>query len=327
LFQYQGVSTCFSQLCILKINLRYVPPTALFDMAEICQNIIHLDILNCNEDNVTEVINFIDIQRNFQSLYIDYKLDNDKEIYRLLLPSVEFYQLSKMIEKKAATIKKFIVSPIIIFLPPIFLSSLTNLQHLELDNKCDYTTNEWMGEWNEYLPIASFPNLQYLKTYRLTFLMNYKLIEKSHKSISEIDIFQVHNFIFNTKELIILISKYCLKIERLTINIEYEDLKYIKEIFLNCTQLKMIKLLIKNKEKHDCNELLEILTDYSPENLCEFSFFGNWIFTIEDLEKFFKNWGKRKPLIFNINCFTDEQKEVVKKYLDKGVIKKSNLIN
>jgi hypothetical protein len=87
--------------------------------------------------------------------------------------------------------------------------------------------------------------------------------------------------------------------------------------------------LIDNKEKLDCNELLEICTDYSLEKLCEFSFFGNWIFTIEDLENFFKSWGKRKPLIFNINNYftnelTDEQKEVVRKYLDKGVIK--NLI-
>jgi hypothetical protein len=125
-------------------------------------------------------------------------------------------------------------------LPPEFLPSLTNLQHLELINFYD-DFGKRVGKWKEYLSIASFPNLQYLKTDQLTSTMNYKLIEKSHKNISEIDILQVCDSIYNTKDLIILISKYCcLKIERLTINIEHENLKYIKEIFLNCTQLKMI---------------------------------------------------------------------------------------
>jgi hypothetical protein len=108
LSEYQGASTCFSQLCILKINLRYAPSSALFEMAEICQNIIHLDILNCDNDNVAGVINLIDIQRNLQSLCIDYRTDGDEQIYKLVVPFRGFCQLSKMIEKKAAIIKNLL---------------------------------------------------------------------------------------------------------------------------------------------------------------------------------------------------------------------------
>ena len=50
---------------------------------------------------------------------------------------------------------------------------------------------------------------------------------------------------------------------------------------------------------------------------------------LKDLENFFENWRKRKPLIFNkhyseIGYFTDEHKKIVKKYFDEGVIKEAN---
>ncbi|RGB30583.1 hypothetical protein C1646_671600 [Rhizophagus diaphanus] len=189
-----------------------------------------------------------------------------------------------------------------------------------------------MKDWDEYLSITSFPNLEYLKIrdHHLTsFIKDYMLIEKSYGNILEINILKekVHDPIY-TKKLIITISKCCPKIKRLTmINIEPENFEDLKEIFLNCTKLEMMGPLLDSKE-HNGDKLLEIISDYSPETLCEYSF--NLIFTIEGLEKFFENWKKRKPpLIFNIinlrynRSFTEHNK-IIKKYFDEGVIKECN---
>ncbi|RIA80156.1 hypothetical protein C1645_839220 [Glomus cerebriforme] len=323
LSQYQGASTCFSQLCTLNIDLQFVTSTALFGMAQICQNIEHLDINNCNQD-IPGLINFIDIQKNLKSLYLHFKGVENQCI-----------QLSKVIERKAHTIKKFGIRPIITLLSPKFLPSLINLQHLELYNDCGHEIDNSleMQEWDKYLSITSFPNLQYLEIAFLPSCKDYMLIEKSHGNILEINIYRSYIIqdpdpVYNN-QLIKAIAKCCPKIERLTIDAELENLEGIKEIFLNCTQLKMIDLSTNNEKKRNCDKLLEILMDYSPKSLCEFSFFENWIFTVEGLENFFENWRERRPLIFNkhyngLGFFTDKHRKVVKKYFDKGVIKETN---
>ncbi|CAB5372550.1 unnamed protein product [Rhizophagus irregularis] len=92
----------------------------------------------------------------------------------------------------------------------------------------------------------------------------------------------------------------------------------------------MLGPLLDSKE-HNGDKLFEIISDHSPETLCEYSF--NLIFTIEGLEKFFENWKKRKsPLILNIiklrynGSFTEHDK-IIKKYFDEGVIKEYNYHN
>ncbi|PKC74656.1 hypothetical protein RhiirA1_408835, partial [Rhizophagus irregularis] len=145
-----------------------------------------------------------------------------------------------------------------------------------------------MCEWKKHLLISSFPNLQYLKTAILASCEYHALIEKSIGNILEINI--LHTFDQNreyTNKLIKAIAEKCPKIENLTINAELENLDGIKEILLNCTQLKMINLSTDNKEKNNCDKLLEILTNYSPKTLYEFSFNENWKFSIEGLEIFF----------------------------------------
>jgi hypothetical protein len=334
LFNYQGATTYFSQLCSLKINLMFVTTGNLFDMTQICQNIEYLEVSNCDED-IIGLVNFIKIQRNLQSLCIDF-------LYREKLSCFRFSLLSNIIMKKASTIKKFIVKPFVKLISPKILTSLINLQHLELINEDEFARIYGvftMKEWNKYLSKSSFPNLQYLKIINLPSLKDYMLIEKSNGNILEINIYReccmheerVHDPIY-TNKLIMTISKCCPKIKRLTINIEPENLEDLKEIFLNCTQLEMMGFLL-DSEEHNGDKLLEIISDYSPETLYECSFYRteNSIFTTEGLEKFFENWKKRKPLIFNIiQDYNDneesfiEHDKIIKKYFDEGVIKKYN---
>ncbi|CAB5185617.1 hypothetical protein RhiirA5_432810 [Rhizophagus irregularis] len=335
LFKYQGATTCFSQLCTLKINLIFVTIGNLFDMIQICQNIKHLEVTNCNK-NIEGLVDFINIQRNLQSLCIDF-LAKEKLHFSIFRP------LNDIIMKKASTLKKFTVRPFIRLLSPKILTSLINLQHLEIISDADFTLilgGSTMEVWDEYLSIASFPNLQYLEIYfntDLFFTKDYMLIEKSNGNILEINIRRekLHDPIY-TKILIITISKCCPKIKKLTINIEPENFEDLKEIFLNCTQLEMMSLSL-DSEEHNGDKLLEIILDYSPETLREYSFFKkeNSIFTTKGLEKFFENWKKSKsPLIFNIindyysneENFTDNNK-IIKKYFDEGVIKEYNIYN
>ncbi|PKK70800.1 hypothetical protein RhiirC2_779229 [Rhizophagus irregularis] len=333
LFKYQGATTCFSQLCTLKINLMFVPTGNLFDIIQICQNIKHLELKNCDKD-IENLVDFINIQRNLQSLCIDF-------LYEDKISSFKFRSLNDIIMKKASTLKKFIVRPFTRLLSPKILTSLINLQHLELISNEKFVLilgGSTMNDWDEYISIVSFPNLQYLKIYfdtDLSITKDYILIEKSNGNILEINILKqnFHDPIY-TKKLIITISKCCPKIKRLTINIEPENFEDLKEIFLNCTQLEMMCFSL-DSEEHNGDKLLEIILNYSPETLRKYTFIEieNSIFTTEGLEKFFENWKKRKPpLIFDIinNPWSDkdnftEHNKIIKKYFDEGVIKEYNI--
>ncbi|CAB5163481.1 unnamed protein product [Rhizophagus irregularis] len=318
LSQFQGASTCFSQLCSLIIDLQMINPKELFTMTQICQNIEELSISGCCNIIPEGLIWFIDTQKYLRSLSLYFKG-----------VKIQCLQLSEVIERKAATLKKLSIGPNIIILSPKFLPSLIKLEYLELNEQTYKTESIEMCEWKKHLLISSFPNLQYLKTAILASCEYHALIEKSIGNILEINI--LHTFDQNreyTNKLIKAIAEKCPKIENLTINAELENLDGIKEILLNCTQLKMINLSTDNKEKNNCDKLLEILTNYSPKTLYEFSFNENWKFSIEGLEIFFKNWRNKKPLAFTMKFIGDidkEYKRIVEKYYEEGIIKENLL--
>ena len=123
------------------------------------------------------------------------------------------------------------------------------------------------------------------------------------------------------------IARNCPKIEKLCIDVEPEDLDGLEELFLNCTQLKEVNLSTFNEGMIICDELLEILMNFSPKTLYKFSYCEEWNFSVNGLQTFFENWRSRIPIEFN-TCFdrsmfyTEEHIAVLKKYLDEGVISK-----
>ena len=70
-----------------------------------------------------------------------------------------------------------------------------------------------MQEWKEYLSIASFPNLQYLRTFYLPFCTEYALVEKTNGNIIEIKVTYDNGDIINTQRLIKAIAKNCPKLK------------------------------------------------------------------------------------------------------------------
>ncbi|GBB97053.1 hypothetical protein RclHR1_02900016 [Rhizophagus clarus] len=321
LSRFLGATKCFSHLRFLSIDLELVNSISLLEMSQICQNIEYLGLRNCNQD-IPGLIRFIDIQKNLQSL--NFYLYNTGIKNQCL-------QLSEVIERKAITLKKFTIVSDITLLSPKILPSLKNLESLELDGRAmnKESIELQIKEWRKYLSISTFPNLQYLKT-DWPFFREHLLIEKSNGNILEIRIYRNHDPIYS-KKLFNSISKYCPRIERLTICAEIENFDGIKNIFLNCNQLKKIYLLTKNEDKLICDDLLKILIDYSPKVLYEFCFDDNWIFTVEGLENFFENWRCRNPLIFKKYgykrlYFKEEHEIIVRKYYDEGVIKETNCL-
>src|SRR5947207_14486103 len=137
-----------------------------------------------------------------------------------------------------------------------------------------------MQEWEKYLLLASFPNLQYLNTSFLPFFNEYALVEKTNGKLIDIDISHYNDiaYVMNSQRLIKAIAKHCPKLESLKTMVKLENLIDIKEMFINCTYLKTI-YLIKNENQLICDELLEILVKFSSKSLCNVTF-QNWRFTI-----------------------------------------------
>ncbi|RIA90120.1 hypothetical protein C1645_876312 [Glomus cerebriforme] len=316
LYQYPGASTFFLQLPSLGIDLEFVNSEALFELAEICQNIEDLKLW-CYNGDISGLIMFLDVQKNLQSLYLYFKGEVGQPM-----------QLSEVIERKATTLKKLSMEPNINLLSPKFLPSLKNLRNLQLRNLVERIVKR--QEWETYLSISSFPNLQSLETLNLSIHNDCMIIEKSHGNILEIKIFRnVRNYKFFVyhEKLLKTIANNCPKIEKLSIDIELQNLNEMKEILLKCSHLKSIYLLICNDGKFNCDELLEVLVNFSPTTLHEFTLSGKWIFSINALQSFFESWRNRFPIIFNqdIENVKKENKMIVKKYYDEGIIKETNL--
>ena len=148
------------------------------------------------------------------------------------------------------------------------------------------------------------------------------LVEKSHGDILEISIWHRQDPVY-TKKLFKAIAKNCPRIEKLKANFELENLSGIREIFLNCSQLNRLFLSINMDSDLNCDELLEILTNFSPKTFYEFSFSEDCNFSVNGLQNFFENWKGRIPIKFNTRFdrsyfFTEEHEMIVKKYLDEG---------
>ncbi|GBC08391.1 hypothetical protein RclHR1_08080005 [Rhizophagus clarus] len=322
LFEFSGSFTCFSNLNFLTIDLRFINSVSLSGMAQICQNIEDLNLWYCDGD-ISGLPKLIDAQRNLNSLFIYFK-DVQKQCT----------QLSSAIKRKAAKLTKLIIKPSIASISPKFLSSLKNLKYLELNNDNDYefyNEGKEMQEWKKCLSTVTFPDLQYLKIAYLPYYIDYKLIEKSYGSLLEIDIcrrYEYQNSVYNC-ELIKAIAKYCQRIKKLTIDAEPDNSNEIGDMLLNCSKLETIDLSAKNDEQIICDKLLEIMINFSPKNLDKFSFNGYWIFSVGGLQSFFENWRNKFSIEFNIylgddSWITDEHEIIIEKYLNEGIIKKTN---
>jgi len=319
---------CFSQLNSLSINVECVSSDILREMGQICKNLIKLIIYKCYL-GLPGLISLIDAQKNLREVYI-YDRTGKK--------------LGDALERKGNTINHIYLD-LDDVASPSFLTSLVNLKSITLYNGNKKKLNkEVIKNVQKYLSISKFPHLQVLNIKGLScFKELSKLIEKTEGDISEIYIENnesIQEFDDNTRMLINSITNYCPKIKILRTYLESKDFIYVKSLLLNCKYLKCVKFYNldnnNNNNHHDNNntsnnniggdELLNILSKFSPESLNEIIISGNWKFSIEVFERFFESFRERNPLYFSIDIHngkhyvTEDHKAIIKKYINEGVI-------
>ncbi|PKY45306.1 hypothetical protein RhiirA4_459845 [Rhizophagus irregularis] len=226
-----NVKEFFSGIHQLKINVEYMAPELLFSLGII--NITDLEVINSKDND--DLISFIRMKNNLPLLCI---------------------QLSDMISKNAITLKKIILRLTITLISPTFFPSLANLQYLILYNDDDgefYNSIKWK-EWELYLRMSFFPNLQYLETSYLPCNIECLIIERSGGKILEINIcrtLESRDYPIENENLIRIVSNYCSKIIRLTMVINPINFNLVGNIFSNCVHLKKIYYMKENNNMFD----------------------------------------------------------------------------
>jgi hypothetical protein len=318
---FPGALTSFSQLYSLNINMGSINTDDLYEMAQICKNLSELTIEDYSRDT-PGIITLIDAQRNLKNL-----------IFSPYIKQGTCEELSKAFARKGRTINKLTLNNTIGVIPHSFLTSFINLNRLRINHNHYHESYEDIKEFQQYLAISEFPNLQYLMSDEISCFKELALlIEKTKGNIVTIDIYTSNKSAENTGMLIEAIANNCPLIENLTTHLGPKDLTYLKSLLLNCKNLINLCLDSLNENDDVGDELLETLTEFSPKSLISINISGYWKYSIHALERFLESYRGRKLLCFNITDYDlrgfiiKEHIEIVRKYADEGIITKSNLL-
>ncbi|RIA79005.1 hypothetical protein C1645_831972 [Glomus cerebriforme] len=329
---FPGASTCFSQLCNLSIDPDYVDFNALYEMAKICKNLNELAIYNCSQDN-TGLISLIDAQNNLEKIYI-YHNNNIKFSSKQLNRNVNTCEeLSKALIRKSDTIN-YLHLDLINNISHSFLKSLVNLKRIDIYNKGYADTRNEIKEFQQYLAISEFSNLQFLNIKELScFKELAMLIGKTKGNLTHFIIDITTDIVTkNTGMLIKAISNNCPKIKTLITYIEPKDFIHVRSLLLNCRYLEDIRfysLYDVNNNDNIGDELLDILGRFSTNSLTNIIISEDWKYSIDAFERFFKSYSDRTLYSFNIIhrkqfYITENHIAIIRKYVNEGVIKFSN---
>jgi hypothetical protein len=317
---FPGGQTCFSQLYSLNINLHYVNSNNLYEMAQICKDLNKLHVYNYSRD-IPGLISLIDEQRNLKN--VSFKFFNKEGTCE---------EISNALARKGCTINYLSLFDSIGVISHSFLPSLINLKSLTIYH--DNENYEGIKEFQKYLAISKFPDLQFLTIGDdLSFFKELAmLIEKTEGNILSISVDIFNESAENTGMFLKAISNHYPKIEHLDTYVGLKDLIYLESLLMNCRNLISICLNSLNENYDMGDKLLDILTKFSPKSLNIITISGNWGYSIDTFENFFESYRERKLCFFNINVdirnyITLEHLYVVKKFFDEGIIEDSNLLN
>ena len=207
------------------------------------------------------------------------------------------------------------------------IAGFTNLHELELS-----------FHYEEEIYVNGFSELQYLILPQLQifsficsafledeFLINF--LKNNGRNLKEL-------YVEGINGLNLTIAESCPNLKILTTCILHYDLDILKEIFNNCQLLESL-IIIYDDEYLNENELLEIVTGYSPKNFHELTLnYRNDVESIllpEELESFCISWANRIPqkslsltIIHNDSNRTldefDGNMEIIEEYIELGII-------
>ncbi|GBB92398.1 hypothetical protein RclHR1_00200031 [Rhizophagus clarus] len=287
-----------------------------YQITQICQNIQSLSIKfeNFISDGLTDLISS---QNNLKSITLRY-YDNKDEISKTIIYS--------SLTKFSLILTKLRIEAY--YMPLSFLSIFINLNELILSLESEESFDDF-----NYLQYIHFSNLKVLKFLfkisRIDLLI--KFLEINGKNLLEFCVDYDHNYSLN-----LAIAKFCPNLKILSTIFMRNELETLKLILNNCQYLENIKVQ-NGIEDLDSKEFFETLAKFSPKNFYElevdYCSFGSLKLLCETLEEFFMNWKNRIPLKLisliivtdyreNIDLEVNENMNIIKKYMELGIIKK-----
>ncbi|PKY22226.1 hypothetical protein RhiirB3_470766 [Rhizophagus irregularis] len=271
------------------------------------RHLSEIEFLSCNtsmNDNI--LIGLIDICKSIKELELSIDVDNygiikliktrEKLISLSLLESyyINKSPFDKIIENSLAThtntLQNFKINR-----RPTKIPSFINLKVLELEDR-------YFGEWN-CLENLSLPFLQILRTSFISIKPLTNLIKNTNRSLIEIKIDGVIHDEIGNKNIIQAIYKNCPKLKYLKLMFRNCNILELENLLTNCQHLKVLSFVI-NDIVFEWENLFKILIKLSPNDLFKFKFHSfdyELKPKLEFLKLFFNNWKGIKYF----SCSTD----------------------
>ncbi|CAG8699958.1 18321_t:CDS:1 [Rhizophagus irregularis] len=315
IFYFPEAKTKFESLFELKCDTT-IDISYFYGLAHNCQYIQRLIIIN-NKLNINHgTVKLIENQRNLK--YFEWKDDFENDD----IVEYPYIEIFLVLEKKADVLNHLILST------PIIKNVLTKFYKLKT-----LIINDYVPFSEDQLKMSAYRELE---TFNIDFISLNEasiIIENSGGHIREILLryidyeYWYDNLVEDSLNFICKIYQNCPLIEYLSLLFPSTTDHFIEfeKLLKGCQILKSLLLNIPNNDKEETgDELLKILIRSAPTNLREIRFFNDFKFSLNNLEKFFKNWKDRPALsILTTDPIYkgDDYMKLINKYKDNGVIK------
>ncbi|RIA82699.1 hypothetical protein C1645_834974 [Glomus cerebriforme] len=304
---------CFSELEFLSCNTR-IKDDVLDGLKTLCESIKELEFFIEEENNNYGIVKLVEIPRRLLKIrLLTNKVFNDKSFCKILENSLI---------RHAFTTQHFkiIAEPI-----TELLLSFKNLRVLELGG-------DSYIKW-DCLKNLSLPFIQILRARRVPIQVLTSLIKNTSGTLIEIKINYISHDVAGNKRIIQTIYQKCPNLRFLLLLIRNNNIAELKNLLINCQHLEGLCILADNSQIYSFNEsllfnwnsLFNILVRSSPTSLFKFKFCFQDVPKMKYLNLFFYKWKSKHPMLLQTNL--DKHFDLIKRYEEKGIIKKHDCVN
>ncbi|GET04870.1 hypothetical protein GLOIN_2v1764020 [Rhizophagus clarus] len=330
IFYFPEARFRFESLCELNCDTS-IDSSYFYGLAQLCQYIQRLIILNVNPNNYRGIVELIGVQKNLK--YFEWKDDHD-------FPRSDSYEkVFLALEKNANTINHLDIYF-------IFTDNHALTKALQKLHKLKTLISSFVTFNEEQLKLCVYRDLEIFKIDYFNLKAASIIIENSGGRLKKILLEPyefddyIDNFIEDSLTYIRNIHKNCPLIEYLSLAFSpsREHFTELEKLLKGCKNLKLLLLVIIDHtyEESIYNEkileygeiLLKMLISSTPTNLKEIRFYGDFKFSIEALEEFLRNWKGRSLSILTFNFMllsniyeVGDYKKLIDEYKNNGVIK------
>jgi hypothetical protein len=153
------------------------------------------------------------------------------------------------------------------------------------------------------------------------------LIENTIGNLVEIKIDQINHGDDDNKRIIQIIYLNCTKLKYLKLLIRNINILELENLLINCQDLIGLYILISNSSDiFNWDKLFKILSRSSSKNLFKFKFLTSKQIKFDSSKYFFDNWKDRYPILLQTIRMFENQKlnHLIQEYKIKGIVMKYN---